>query len=358
MRDPIRVSLAVFPQSDPSIAFGIFDTLWAAGRFWNALRGEPPGEPLFVPRLVGSKAGPLELITGVTVHIQDAVEDVPETDLVFVPNVIAFSTDELHALDRELLDWIVKMYRSGAHLYAACGAPLALAEAGLLDGLEATAHWGAVRLFRQAYPNVTVHPDRILVQTGPGQRIVCSGGASSWQDLVLFLVTKHIGPEEAIRLSKIFLYQWHKDGQLPYACMLQNVSHQDAVIRKCQTWIASNYDRENVVAELIRVSGLPERSFTRRFRAVTGFAPLAYVQALRIEEAKQMLETSNAPIDEIGQEVGYADPTHFRRLFKRLTGLTPAHYRRQFRVPKHILKEGHSGQSDVIPALPSGSFSA
>ena len=112
------------------------------------------------------------------------------------------------------------MHRQGAKLYAACGGSLVLAEAGLLDGREATTHWSYVPLFRRLYPNVRLHAERILVQGGPGHSLVCSGGASSWQDLALLLIARHAGTEEAIRISKLFLYQWHRDGQLPYASMI------------------------------------------------------------------------------------------------------------------------------------------
>src|SRR4030095_8020228 len=114
------------------------------------------------------------------------------------------------------------------------------------------------------------HVERLLVQSGPGHRVACSGGASSWQDLALLLVSKYGGTEEAIRMSKLFLYQWHRDGQLPYASMVQNVDHGDAVILKCQDWIAQHYQRQDIIAGLGRQSGLPKRSLARRFRAPAG----------------------------------------------------------------------------------------
>jgi transcriptional regulator GlxA family with amidase domain len=332
-RKPIHVSLVVFPECDPSIIYGVFDTLWAAGRLWSSMKGGPEGEALFEPRLVAAEAGPLELVTGVSIIPQDTIADVSETDLVFVPNVMVERADGLRRLDRRLLDWIARMHGKGAQLYAACGGSLVLAEAGLLDGHEATTHWGYAPLFRRQFPNVVLHEDRILVQTGAGHSIVCSGGASSWQDLCLLLIAKHGGSEEAIRISKVFLYQWHREGQLPYASMIANVDHGDGAILRCQAWLAENYERADIVAELVRQSGLPKRTFDRRFRAATGYSPLAYVQALRIEEAKQLLETTAEPAETIGREVGYEDSASFRRLFRRLAGMTPGDYRRKFRFP-------------------------
>jgi transcriptional regulator GlxA family with amidase domain len=189
---------------------------------------------------------------------------------------------------------------------------------------------------RARVPARVLHEDRIFVQTGEGHSIVSCGGASSWQDLALLLVARYGSTEEAIRISRLFLYQWHREGQLPYASMAANVDHGDGVIVRCQTWLAQNYDRSDTVSEVVRVSGLSKRTFDRRFRAATGYSPLAYIQALRVEEAKQMLETGSVPVEAIGREVGYEDAASFRRLFRRLAGMPPGDYRRKFRIPRNV----------------------
>lgn len=336
MSAPIRVSIVVFRECDPSIVYGVFDTLWAAGRSWSSLCGGPAGGLPFAPRIVAAQSGPLDLVTGVTIHAHECMDDVPETDIVFVPNVMVGDMAALRALDRGLIGWIRRMADAGAHVYSACGGSLVLAEAGLLEGLEATTHWGYASLFESAYPRVRLRTNRILVTAGPDARIVSCGGSSSWQDLVLWLVTQHVGAEEAIRLSKLFLYQWHRDGQLAYASMIQNTSHDDCIVREMQTWIAENYRLPNLVTEMVRRSGLSERSFARRFKSATGYTPIGYIQALRIEQAKQSLEKSTEAIEDIGRTVGYQDPASFRRLFKRLSGITPAEHRRKFRVVRHL----------------------
>ena len=132
-------------------------------------------------------------------------------------------------------------------------------------------------------------------------------------------------------MAKIFLIGDRSEGQLPYAAMVRPRPHGDQVIADCQTWIADHYAAPNPVSRMVERSGLPERSFKRRFSAATGFKPVAYVQTLRIEEAKQQLETTDWPTDRIGAAVGYEDPASFRRLFKRQTGITPARYRQRFR---------------------------
>ena len=107
--------------------------------------------------------------------------------------------------------------------------------------------------------------------------------------------------------------------------------HGDAIIAECQTWVAEHYCDANPVALMVRRSGLAERTFKRRFRAATGYSPMDYVQTLRIEEAKQMLETGDEATDIIASSLGYEDPTFFRRLFKKRTGTTPGRYRQRFR---------------------------
>lgn len=341
---PVHVSLVVFPECDPSIIYGVFDTLWAAGRFMNAA-SLAEGSALFEPRLVAAEAGPLRLVTGVSIIPQDTIADVVRTDVVFVPNVIVDSESALKALDRRLIAWIARMHRGGAKVYAACGGALVLGESGLLEGGEATTHTTYAPLFRKQFPNVTLHENRILVQSGSGHSLVCGGGASSWQDLALLLIAKHAGTREAIRISKLFLYQWHREGALPYASMIQNVHHGDTAILRCQDWLAQNYERPDIVAELVSRSGLPKRTFDRRFRAATGYSPLAYIQALRIEEAKQMLETGSQQVDRIARQVGYEDLASFRRLFLRLSGMTPGDYRRKFQLPDMVAKAAASTAS-------------
>jgi transcriptional regulator GlxA family with amidase domain len=343
-RERIRVGIPIFPECDPSIIYGVFDTLWAAGRAWDTVTGAVASEGLFEPRLVGVVEGPIKLVTGVSVLAQDTIDQVTQTDIVFVPNVMVGLTHGTRVLDRRLIDWIRRMHANGAQMFGTCGGALVLAEAGLLEGREATTHWVYEAVFRKFFPNVKLHMERVLVQNGPGNNLVCGGGASSWQDLALLLVAKYGGTEEAIRISKLFLYQWHRDGQLPFQSMVQNVGHGDGVILKCQEWVAQHYQRQEIITEMVRLSGLPKRSFDRRFRAATGYSPLAYVQTLRIEEAKQMLETSNIAVEQVGREVGYEDAASFRRLFRRLSGIGPSDYRRKFQPPSIVQTQNERPQ--------------
>ena len=180
------------------------------------------------------------------------------------------------------------------------------------------------------YPGINVKLQQSLVLSGEAQRIVMAGGGSSWQDLALYLIARHVGLKEAIEVAKVYMLQWHDLGQRPFASLMSFRQTEDALINKCQAWVAEHYATPSPVAAMIEVAQLPERSFMRRFREATGMTPLDYVQALRLEEAKQMLETGDLPVEAIANEVGYEDASFFGRLFRRKVGLTPAQYRLRF----------------------------
>lgn len=213
---------------------------------------------------------------------------------------------------------------------SACSGAALLADAGLLDGEEATAHWSMRELFQARWPNVKFHPDRTLTFAGEGDSIIMSGGMASWQDLALYLIARFVGPEHASKSARFYCVDPRPDGQRHYAAPKRRLQNEDAVIKECQEWLADAYCQNDVVGRMILQSGLPRRTFDRRFRAATGYSPKDYVQSLRIEEAKQLLEMEQNSVDVVAATVGYSDTRAFRRLFNKLTGLSPAEYRRRF----------------------------
>src|SRR5690606_24924363 len=134
---------------------------------------------------------------------------------------------------------------------------------------------------------------------GDGGRIVTSGGAASWEDLALYLIARYCGPREAVRIAKLFLFGDRAEGQLPFAGARPAQRHNDRVIADAQIWIAGNYGHANPVSHMVARSGLTERTFKRRFAAATGYTPKDYVQTLRIEEAKHLLETTAMATDAV-----------------------------------------------------------
>src|SRR6185369_18030258 len=157
----------------------------------------------------------------------------------------------------------------------------------------------------------------------------------AWHDLALYLVARYAGSAAAQDVAKAFALRWHHEGFNAYVVFSGKSDHGDAEIASAQKWLSQHFSVANPVEEVLKRSKLAERTFKRRFVNATGLAPIAYIQRLRMEDAKERLERSDAPVDEISWRVGYEDPAFFRRLFRRTTGLAPAAYRKRFRVPEY-----------------------
>jgi transcriptional regulator GlxA family with amidase domain len=325
-----RICLLAAAESSPSVLYGLYDVLSTVGVAYPELTSGEHGEKALEVLIVASTAEPFRCFGGVIVEPHETIDRVRETDAAIVCDMYTpIDTPPRGRYQREIA-WLNEVYARGAILSSVCSGSLVLAEAGFLNGQEASGHWAYSQLFRDQYPHVKFRMDSILRVSGERDRIVTAGGATSWQDLALYLIARLCGHEEAVRTAKIHMLSDHSDGQLPFAVMVPRIQQKDAVISDCQSWIAENYVCDNPVTSMAAHSGLNPRTFTRRFLTATGYHPVEYVQAIRIEEAKRQLEADTASIDEIGCAVGYEDPTFFRRLFKRTTGLTPAAYRRRF----------------------------
>lgn len=330
---PLHVSLVAVPDVMVGTLSGLYDVFrcfGALGWFDPALASNPP----FAVDIVAPGASPLETASGLPIVTSRRMTDLARTDIVIVPSTMVADGAWRTGRYPGVVDWLRRMHDDGALLCSACSGAMLIAETGLLDGREATAHWAYADTFRANFPAVRLRLEAPLLVTGERGQLVMSGASSSWQDLALYLIARTIGPATAQAVAKFYAFQWHIDGMAPYAVFEPRTDHGDAVVLRMQTWVAAHLAAYNPVEEMVDRSGLPERSFKRRFRRATGHAPISYVQQLRVERAKKMLETGDAPVEEIGWSVGYEDPSSFRRLFKRLTGLTPGAYRRRFRVPE------------------------
>jgi transcriptional regulator GlxA family with amidase domain len=200
----------------------------------------------------------------------------------------------------------------------------------LLDGLSATSHWAYQDLFRKRYPAITFDPAPNLCFADRAGQIVTAGGVTSWHDLALHIISRYASPGEALRIAKVYLLKWHREGDLPYANIVRRLPHGDSVVRRCEDWLRDNFREANALARVTELSAIPERTLKRRFKAATGSSLIEYLQNLRVEEAKQLLESTDLPMEDISEQSGYSDTSFFRRLFKRLTGLTPGKYRQMF----------------------------
>lgn len=339
---PRHVSLVAIPEAALSTLSGIFDVMNAFAIMPTAPTSPTRGakapatsEPPFHVEIVGVTKGPLTLASRVPITVQRAIEDVDATDIVIVPSLVVGKDGWAKGRHPEIVAWLREMHRRGALLCSACSGLFLLGETGLWSGMDATVHFGYARTFADAYPEIPIHPDRVLVIAGKREELVTSGASMTWHDLVLYLIARHAGATAAQAVARFFALQWHQDGLAPYIVFEGKSDHGDAAIKAAQDWASRNFGVASPVEEMVARSKLPERTFKRRFTASTGVSPIAYVQRLRVEDAKRRLERTEASVDEISWQVGYEDPAFFRRLFKRVTGLPPGVYRRRFRIPDY-----------------------
>lgn len=326
--DPRHVSLVALPDAVVSTLSGIYDVMNAF-----TLMGLPNPKAPFRIEIVGEKTGPLALASGVPIEVQRPVAEIKTTDIVIVPSVLLRPEGWKKGRYPGLVDWLRTMYDGGAVLCSACSGIFLLAETGLFDGKEATVHFGYAGAFAAAYPAVPVHPERVLIISGAREELVSSGASTSWHDMVLYLIARYAGATAAQEVARLYALQWHQEGLTPYIVFEGKRDHGDGDIQSAQQWLDTHFSVAHPVEEMIKRSRLAERTFKRRFTQATGLTPLAYVQRLRIEDAKRRLERTEAPIDKISWQVGYEDAAFFRRLFKRTTGMAPGAYRKRFRIP-------------------------
>jgi transcriptional regulator GlxA family with amidase domain len=324
------VALIAAAESSPSALYGLYDVLSSAGATYDDMVFGRPGSALLDVRIVATERTPFRCVGNVMVEPHNSLAEIDAVDVAVVSDFyIPIDVPPKGRFARETA-WLRNVHTHGALIASVCAGSLVLAEAGLLDGRQCAGHWSYRDLFREHYPRVRFNPHSVLNLESEEEGVVTAGSATSWQDLALHLIGRFCGPRHAIQTAKIYLLGGHEDGQLPFAVMTGLIQKNDAVIAAAQTWIAENYRSATPVSAMAERSGLRLRTFARRFREATGYLPMEYVHALRIEEAKQIIETEPGNLAEVGQRVGYEDATFFRRLFRRKAGLTPAAYRRKF----------------------------
>ena len=248
-------------------------------------------------------------------------------DLVIVPGLGSASADELDEklkspACRHARAMLADAFEAGATLAASCASTFLLAEAGLLAGRRATTTWWLAPLFRRRYPDVDLVTDQMVVADWP---IATGGAAMAQMDLMLAVVGKFAGPRLA-RACANYLLLDERRSQAPFMAITY-LAGQDPRIAKAESWVRRNIARDFAIEELARAVALTPRTFARRIAAICAITPIQFVQRLRIETARALLETTRLPVEEIARRVGYAEPSTLRRLIRRDTRHPPGHFR-------------------------------
>jgi len=261
-----------------------------------------------------------------TVHIDALLKDIKKTDMVIVP-AIAGDFDTVIDENKELLKWIVKQQKNGAEIVSLCTGAFMLAATGLLKGRQSSTHWMFANQFRKMYPDTVLVEGKIITDECG---IYTSGGATSYWNLLLYLIEKFTDRETAIMAAKYFVIDIDRTSQSPFMIFNGQKEHEDEPIIRAQEYIEANFHDKINVDQLAASFAIGRRNFERRFKKATSNTVMEYIQRVKIEAAKKSLESSRDNVNEVVYNVGYSDPKAFRTTFKKLTGLSPLQYRAKY----------------------------
>lgn len=234
------------------------------------------------------------------------------------------------ATDAELLTWLRRVAPKTRRMSSVCSGAFVLAAAGLLDGKRATTHWSVCELLAELFPAVTVEPDPIFVRDG---NISTSAGVTAGMDLALAFVEEDLGRDLALEVARqLVLFVRRPGGQSQFSAQLAHQHADREPLRDVQAYIADHPDADLSVAALAECAAMSPRTFARTFRAEVGTTPAVYVERVRVEHARRLLETTDISASEVAHRSGFGTVETMRRAFARRLGVAPGDYRERFRI--------------------------
>ncbi|HUE92312.1 GlxA family transcriptional regulator [Pseudomonas sp.] len=313
-----QVGILLYPGAQRAAIYGLADIFAVA----NQLRREH--STASAPEIYVSQ---WQLDTQEQLTCADASAAAHCPAILIVPPCLGDHLDAQSA--RPFIPALKSWHSAGTLITSVCAGVYLLAEAGLLDDRSATTHWSLASDLASRYPAIAVDVDKMIIDHGD---VITAGGLMAWTDLGLTLVERLLGPSLAAATARFLVLDPARHSQQCFKRFVPNLSHGDEVIVKAQHWLHAHAGQIDGISQLAAYANLGERTLLRRFRHATGLTPTEYCQALRIGKACELLELTSRTIEHIAWTVGYRDTGAFRRLFSKITGLAPAHYRSRFGV--------------------------
>jgi transcriptional regulator GlxA family with amidase domain len=324
-----RISLVALENCFASNIVGTVDLLHTANLI--GAHRDPPLEPLFEWQILSVDGAPVRASNGYLLPVDGALKSAGSAKVVIVPALSISAPDRLDERLESLAtlaSWLKAQHQAGAIIAGVCSGTFLLAETGLLDRKPATTTWWLAPQFEKRYPKVLLDASSMLTDGG---RVVCAGTGMSHLDLALHLIEKYGSKELARLCAKYVVLDSRRRSQAPYT-ILHHLRTDDPLIIKAEKWIKTNLRKSISVEDLAAHVAVSPRTLTRRFNERTGDSPQVFVQKVRLEMAKALLENTTMRMDEILDRIGYIDDSAFRRLFKKYTSLSPRDYRRRFGI--------------------------
>jgi transcriptional regulator GlxA family with amidase domain len=318
MKTMLEIGLLLYPGAQLAAAHGLSDLFAVA----NRMAGEHADANLPVLRVRHWAAGEDR-------EIRCSLDSHPDADsrptvMVAVPCIGPLPSAEVL---QPFADWLSLQHAAGVTLGSVCAGAFLLAQTGLLAGRPLTTHWSLAKDLGERFPEVKVDADKLVVDDGD---IITAGGVMAWTDLGLALVDRLLGPTIAANTARFLALDLTRHSQQYFRRFVPRLDHGDEAVLKVQHWLQRQDNRNASLSDMAAQAGLGERTFLRRFQLATGLRPTEYCQQLRAAKARELLELTNRSVDQIAWEVGYQDPSAFRKVFNKMVGLSPTDYRRRF----------------------------
>lgn len=263
-----------------------------------------------------------------TINTDKTISQIERTDVIVLPLLCGDFKKAIQE-NKKYTDWLTAQYHKGAEIVCLCVGSFYLASTGLLDNRKCAVHWAAKNEFKEMFPNVKVIDDNIITDE---KGIYTCGGGYSYLNLLLYIFEKHLDRGISILASKMFEIDIERKSQNPYMIFIGQKKHGDELVLKAQEFIENNPTENYTVDKISKNLNVGRRTFERRFKKCTGNSILEYIQRVKVEFAKKHLEAGRKTVNEIIYETGYNDIDAFRKVFKKITDLSPVDYRKKYSI--------------------------
>lgn len=322
---PLEVIILGFDGVLSSVLTGALDLFSFTGVSWQRF-SDLEVQPKFKVQIASVGGVDIKCSNRLILQAHCDINDIQECDLLLIPT-IGDSINKVLKRNSELLPHLIRLADTNADIASNCSGAFFLAEAGLLDNKIATTHWGYANKFKADYPLVDLQENQFVTQSG---NIFCAAGGSAFYDLALLLIERYCGREMSTQVAKTQIIDSKRGSQNSYTNVTLHKPHSDVLVKQVQEFIENNFEQSIQVSDLATMVNVTSRTLNRRFQSCVAMRPIEYIQAVRIEQAKRLLESGKVSIKSLAYQVGYNDISSFTRLFKRATELTPKEYQDKF----------------------------
>lgn len=321
----MKIAILNYKDAVPTCVTGPADIWSGMSRMYPVLTGQPLKVDVSIDlvcesqsRIVRSPYGAKEKIPVSGKHLYD---------LVIIPAMRFDKIDSVLKKEQGLKKWLRDQHKRGANLASICVGAFLFADTGLLNGKNVTTNWLFAEKFRSRFPETKMEDEKVIVdQAG----LYSCGGAFSFTSFMIYLISRFCGRHEALIAAKMLMINVHEEPQNSFSLFQFQHGHGDEAIAKTQRYIESNYKAPLNLNTLAALSNMSVRNFIRRFQVATTNTPLQYLQRVRIEAAKKLLESRNMGVEQVAAMCGYESDEFFRKIFKRHVSITPSRYQQKF----------------------------